>query len=100
MSASPSEIKERIEAIAGEVMFGMRSDGHYYVRTARLVELGGDGFLCSPTESGATPARALEQWWYNHVDNVSDGRYLEVKDPEGVRRRYVWATGVWHEVVK
>ena len=72
----------------------MRKPGDWYV-TGRL-EVAGDGFLTSPTQSGKTPQEAVEQCWKQYVDDLSHEEYLFGGIP-GDTKAVKWNGFMWQD---
>ncbi len=86
-----------LRAIAGlDTAIHARSETDWYVRMP-YVEIGGNGFLSSPSSSGKTPELAVEQAWKDYAEVQPPLRC--VIDAMGAKRREVrWNGFMWEGV--
>lgn len=79
----------------GAFSIKIRDDGTWYVQAP--VEVGGDGFLRSPTEAESTPEEAIRKWWTNHVAALKPEEHLRVGLHKGEWRGR-WNGFMWEEI--
>lgn len=74
----------------------MRSPGVWWV--SANVEIGGDGFLSSVIENGATPEDAVDRFWKAITSRLSSTQHLYAGH-SSAKRRVKWNGYMWQDVV-
>ena len=74
----------------------MREPGNWYL--SDNVEVGGDGFLESPTVAESTPEQAVETMWARLVTNLPHDRYLVINAMNERRRHVRWNGYMWQDL--
>jgi hypothetical protein len=80
----------------GDCSLRMREPGDWYV--CDHIEIGGNGFLLSPTCGETTPEKAVETVWAQYVTNLPSDRHLVINAGAINRRHVRWNGYMWKDL--
>ena len=91
------EKADALDSLA-EIDIKIRKVNDWYV--SQRTEIGGDGMLLGSYGNGTTPEEAIENHWFQLVDDLPIDKYIVTAAMNNERKHWRWNGYMWREALQ